>query len=243
MTFDALPPLADRAALFSALRQDQLVAAVDALGEHRWDADLEAGTITFSASADPSRRIVAGAELIASIAPGPRTVLWAWAHPRGRAGGAAARLRDYGTQHGLRALIEDETPFPADAGPDLDAWIGDAAHTIGRLTAEITGHAPYFAAPIGGGARAVLALDGVVPPLTVADALTALPRILASTTMTDPRTSVWDLARLAAWDMQWTDESYGGAVLRDATGSATFRFDDQARVSGVQGLLGGTPQA
>ncbi|HWU28644.1 MAG TPA: hypothetical protein VN041_06055, partial [Microbacterium sp.] len=48
MTFETLRALADRAALFTALRQDQLMTATDALGEHRWDVDLAAGTFTFA---------------------------------------------------------------------------------------------------------------------------------------------------------------------------------------------------
>lgn len=93
MTFPPLQPLADRAALFTALRQDALSAAADALGEHRWDADLAAGTLTFTANDDPTRQLVTRAHLIATIAPGPRSLLWAWAHPQGDPQGVAARLR------------------------------------------------------------------------------------------------------------------------------------------------------
>src|SRR5690606_17328274 len=96
MTFDALRSLADRAALFTALRQDQLVAATDALGEHRWDVDLAAGTFTFTSEADPSRTIVATPHLIASIAPGPRSLMWSWALPQGDRTGVTAKLREYG---------------------------------------------------------------------------------------------------------------------------------------------------
>ncbi|WP_396654804.1 DUF6882 domain-containing protein, partial [Microbacterium sp.] len=104
MTFPPLQPLADRAALFTALRQDALSAAADALGEHRWDADLAAGTLTFTANADPTRQLVTRAHLIATIAPGPRSLLWAWAHPQGDPQGVAAQLRAYGEQHGIAEL-------------------------------------------------------------------------------------------------------------------------------------------
>ena len=131
MTFAALQPLADRAALFVALRQDALSAAADALGDHRWDADMAAGTLTFTANDDPSRQLATRSHLVATIAPGPRSLLWAWAHPSGDPQGIAAQLRAYGEQHGIAELTAAEVPFPADASGDED-WIAQAAHKIGR---------------------------------------------------------------------------------------------------------------
>jgi hypothetical protein len=220
MTFAALQPLADRAALFTALRQDALSAAADALGEHRWDADMAAGTLTFTANADPSRQLVTRAHLIATIAPGPRSMLWAWAHPQGDPQGIAAQLQAY-------------------AAADED-WIAQAAHVIGGVAVELTGRAPYYSAPVGGGTRAVFLLDAPIAPLTVADAVIALPRILSGTALTDARTAVWDLARLANWTLTWTDESFGGATVVDGSGSATFRFDEQARITGIESTLSGS---
>lgn len=242
MTFPALAPLADRAALFAALRQDQLVAATDALGEHRWDVDLAAGTLTFTSEADPNRRIVARASLVATIAPGPRSLMWAWAHPQGGSDPQIAGLREYGTTYSIAELSQAELPFPAEADADLDGWISRAAHQVGAIAEEITGRSPYYSAPVGSGTRAVFLLDAPLPALTVADAVTALPRILPELSLSDARSSVWDLARLAGWSMQWTDEAYSGAVVSDASGSATFRFDEYARIAGVESTLGQTPQ-
>lgn len=238
MTFPALQPLADRAALFTALRQDALSAAADALGEHRWDADLAAGTLTFTANADPTRQLVTRAHLIATIAPGPRSLLWAWAHPQGDPQGVAAQLRAYGEQHGIADLTTPEVPFPADASGDAD-WIARAAHTIGGVAVELTGRSPYYSAPVEGGTRAVFLLDAPLAPLTVADTVVALPRTLSTTPLPDARTAVWDLARLAGWTLTWTDESFSGATVSDASGTATIRFDDQARISGVESSLRG----
>src|SRR5690606_38274574 len=122
MTFAALQPLADRASFFAALRQDALTTAVDALGEHRWHADLAAGTLTFSATASPAQRIVPRPHLVATSAPGPRSLLWAWAHPQGDPQGIAAQLRDYGAQYEIAELSQAEVPSPDDAGTDLDEW-------------------------------------------------------------------------------------------------------------------------
>ena len=236
MTFAALQPLADRAALFVALRQDALSAAADALGDHRWDADMAAGTLTFTANDDPSRQLATRSHLVATIAPGPRSLLWAWAHPSGDPQGIAAQLRAYGEQHGIAELTAAEVPFPADASGDED-WIAQAAHTIGGVAVELTGRAPYYSAPVGNGTRAVFLLDAPLPPLTVAEAVVALPRILSGTALSDARTSVWDLARLAGWTLTWTDESFSGAEVADATGTATFRFDEQARIAGIESSL------
>ncbi|GAA1532347.1 hypothetical protein HD600_002021 [Microbacterium ginsengiterrae] len=238
MTFAALQPLADRAALFAALRQDALTAAVDGLGEHRWDADLAAGTLTFSSTANPADTMVTRPHLIATIAPGPRSLLWAWAHPQGDPQGVAAQLREYGSQYGLEELTQSEVPFPEDTGADLDAWIAGAAHQIGAIAVEITGRSPYYSAPIGGGTRAVFLLDAPVPPTTVAEAVTKAPRILSGLDLSDARSAVWDAARLAGWNMEWTDADFTGATVSDASGSATFQFDDQARIIGIGSSLG-----
>lgn len=232
-----LHALADRAALFTALRQDQLSTATDALGEHRWDADLAAGTFTFTANDDQERRFEATPHLLVSIAPGPRSLMWSWALPHGDAGGVTDALRAYGQEHGIPELTDGEVSFPDDAGEDLDAWIADVAHAIGGAAVEITGRSPYYSAPFGGGARAVLLLDAPLPPLSVAAAVAALPRVMAGLTLNDPRSSVWDLARLAGWRLTWADDAFSAAEVSDSTGSATFRFDEYARISAFEGRL------
>lgn len=236
MTFAALQPLADRAALFTALRQDSLATALEDLGDHRWDADMAAGTLTFTSNDDASRQLVTRAHLVATIAPGPRSLLWAWAHPQGDADGVAAQLRDYGTEHGIAELSQSELAFPDDAAGDAD-WITAAAHTVGGVAVELTGRAPYYVAPVGSGTSAVFLLDAPIPPLTVASTAIALPRILSELALTDARTSVWDAARLAGWSLTWTDESFSGATIADASGSATFHFDERARITNVESSL------
>lgn len=238
MTFETLRSLADRAALFTALRQDQLITAVDDLGEHRWEVDLSAGLLTFAAEADPTRTLQATPHLVASIAPGPRSLMWAWALPDQHGVETADRLRAYGDQHGIPELADGEVPFPDDIGDDLDGWLTELAHVVGGAAAEITGLSPYYLAQVGE-ARAVLLLDAPLPALTVSIAVTALPRVLSGLTMRDPRASVWDLARLAGWRLEWADEAFTAAVVSDATGTATFRFDEQARIAGIESTLTG----
>lgn len=238
MTTDTLFALADRAALFTALRQQQLVAAVDELGEHRWDVDLEEGRFTFAATADPSRTVQATPHLIASIAPTPRSLMWAWALPQGDRSGLTERLRAYGQEHGIPALTEAEVPFPEDTGDDLDAWVTSFAHAVAGAAVEITGVSPYYLAT-SGGSKAVLLLEAPLEPLSVSFAVRTLPRVLSSLTLQDQRASVWDLARLASWRLEWVDADFSGAVVTDASGSATFSFDEQARISNIKGTLTG----
>lgn len=237
MSFETLRALADRAALFTALRQDQLAAATDDLGAHRWDVDLAAGTFRFTANEDPARTVAAEPHLLASIAPGPRTLAWAWALPLGDRTGVTDALRVYGEQHDIPELTQGEVPFPDGVDDDADAWIADIAHVIGGAAVEITGRSPYYSAPFGGGSRAVLLLDAPLAPLTVAAAVAALPRVLAGLTVNDPRSSVWDLARLAGWHLEWVDDAFSAAEVSDSTGSATFDFDEYARISGIRGRL------
>lgn len=237
MTFETLRALADRAALFTALRQDQLRTAAEALGEHRWDADLDAGTFTFSAVEDPSRTVVSTPHLVASIAPGPRSLMWSWALPQGDRTGITDALRAYGAEHGIRELTEGEVAFPDDIGDGLLGWIDDLARVIGGAAVEITGQSPFYAAAVGE-ARAVLLLEGALTPLTVADAAAALPRILSGLALADGRASVWDLSRLAGWHLTWTDDAFSAAEVTDATGTARFEFDEYARITGIRGRLG-----
>lgn len=233
MSFDTLAALADRAALFAALRQDQLRTATEALGDHRWDADLEAGRLTFSSTEDPDRSLVAVPELLASIAPGPRSLMWAWAMPDGHRSGIAERLLAYGAEHGVDELTQGEVAFPDDTGDDLDGWIAQLARTVAGAAMEITGQSPFLAAPVGGGTVAVLLLDAPLEPLTVSAAVAALPRLLPGIRMRDPRASVWDLGRLAGWQLAWADDAFTAATVTDASGSAVFRFDEYARIAGI----------
>lgn len=234
MTLEALYPLADRAALFAALRREALNTATAALGEHRWDVDLEAGTVTFSAVADPARRLVASAELVATLAPASGSILWGWAHPQGKSEGPVAKLRTHGEEAGIGLLSQAEVPFPPTATLQPDTWIDDTAFVIGLAATEITGAAPAFVAPVEGGTRAVFLLDAGLPPLTVAGAFGALPHILSTTPLRDGRTSAWGLARLAGWQFEWADAAYSGARVSDASGHATFHFDESARIIGFQ---------
>lgn len=230
MTIAALTSLADRAALYTALRQDALSTLLDSLGERGWEADLDAGTLTFTSTSDAQRRLVLPAQLIATVAPELRSLRWGWAHPQG-AGDAAERLRAHGEEQGVPALTTPEPAFDETATPEDAPTL---ARTVGGVLAEVTGRSPYFVAEAAGGTLAVFLLDAPLTPLTVAHAQAALPRLLPELALADARTSVWDLARLAGWQLTWGDEAFSTATVTDATGTASFRFDERARIVGIE---------
>lgn len=232
MSLDTLHPIADRSALYAAFRREEFTALLGSLGEHRWDVDLPAGTVTFSSLADPARRLVAPAELVATISPADRSILWGWAHPQGQPDGPVAALRARGQIDGIAVLASEHVPFPADAERRMDEYVSDAAFIVGLVATEITGRAPAFIAPLENGTQAVFLLNAGLPPLTVARALSALPQVLATLPLRDGRTAAWGLARLAGWRFEWSDAAYSAALVADDTGTARFSFDESARIVG-----------
>ena len=239
MPFESLNTLQNQAILYAALQQEALEALTDELGDYEWGVDAQEGTLTFTSKADPTHTIEAGAEVIASIAPGPRSMLWGWSMPQGRTDGYGAQLREYGEQHGIAALTDAEVPFPDQDLENPSAWVAEAAHQIGTVTTAVTGHGPYFGAPIGGDSRAVLliTLDPPLPQPTVASAVAALPRLLSGMTLPDARTSVWGLAKFAGWQLAWTDDQFLAATVSDGGSQANFSFDEQGRLTGVKANL------
>lgn len=234
MSLTELYPLADTAALYAALRRDAFTRMLAELGPYRWDVDLAAHTVTFSSLAQPEARVEATAHLLATLAPAAGSIQWGWAHPQGDPEGVAATLRDHGRQAGISLFGADTVPFPAEAAGNPAAWLDDAAFVISLAGIEATGIAPAFDAPLENGTRALFLLEVPLEPLTVQGALAQLPAVLAATTLRDPRTAVWGLARLAGWEFEWTEPiGFSAAVARDHSGGAAFSFDENARIAGI----------
>lgn len=80
-------------------------------------------------------------------------------------------------------------------------------------------------------------LDAPIPPTTVAEVVIKSPRLLSNLGLDDTRSSVWDAARLAGWNLEWSDAEFTGATISDGSSSAMFQFDEQARVTKVEGSL------
>lgn len=241
MAIASLTPLHNHAVLFATLQQEALEQRLAELGEYGWGADALEGTVTFTSKADPARHIAADAEVIASIAPGPRSMVWGWSIPQGRPDGFAAQVRAYGAQYGVAELTASEVPFPGDVTENLGAYALELAHQIGAVTAAVTGRGPYFAASVGGGSQALflLTLNPPLPQLTIAAAVPALPRLLSGVALSDPRGAIVGLAALARWTLTWADEQYLEATLNDGTSTATVSFDQQGRITNIAGTLSG----
>ena len=240
MTFSPLAPLVDRGILFTLLGQEQLSERIAALDSLRWHVDMAAKTITFSSETNPAQSISAPIELVATIAPGPRSMLWGWAHPQGGPDSPSVALREYGQQNGIEMLTTAEVPFPDDApdgGESLQQWISATAHDLGTSAVEVTGRRPYYSTPLGNGSQAVFLLGIDLREPVLSETLVVLPRLLAGEQIRDPRTAIWSLAGHAGWHLQWTDDRFEGATLTDGVSTATFVFSEAGLVTNMQPTL------
>jgi len=238
MQFADLQALSDQGSLYAYLTQRLLGEHVDErLGEYTWAADMAAKQLSF-VSSHSQARIDTTIDLVASIAPGPRSVLWGWAHPQ-TTGELATQLKTYGEAHGIPSLTADEVPLPTEAtGAELADEIADAAHLIGNVAVAVTGRAPYYSAPANGGTRVVFLLSGYDFPQVRLDHR-VVPRImeaLSMGTVLDQRGAMHWLGVRAGWEMSWNPE-WTQIQLRDpVTGNGlTATFDAHARLSNLTG--------
>lgn len=228
-TFIDLMPLADRAALWTALRQEALEKRLVELGEWRWDMNVAEQTLTFASVEDPAAALTVPAHLLASIAPGPRSLMWGWALPFSTDDGPAARLRTYGQEHGIASLAESELAFPELGEVPVREFVDQATADVGSACSEILGSAPFFAPEADGGTRAVLLLEIELEPITLQDAVISLPRILATGALRDPRMAIWGLGLHEGWQLTWEGDGFRSARLADGAARARFEFDELGR--------------
>lgn len=237
MDFPDLAPLVTQGAFFALAHQHLLGDTLEErLGEHTFEGDLSERRISFVSVADPDRRLDTTADLVATLAPGPRSLLWGWANPQG-AGTTAGDLRAYGEQHGIPALCQPEVPLRTEAtGDPLADEIAQSVHTVGQAVVGALGRAPYYSAPVGGGTRALFLLSGSdLPRLAIGP---TLPRYLMAAasagTTTDHRTAFHWMAVYAGWRLTW-DEAYTRATVSDpeSRNRATVEFTPQALLGRV----------
>lgn len=226
-----LQNVANRAAYYASLRQTLFSELLeDRLGEHRFEGDFETGTLRFIGREDT---LEARIHLIGSVAPGPRSMLWGWAHPQGGSG-AASKVRELGERFGITDLTTPELPFEAD--DDIAETVARLAHLVGYVGVEATRLSPYYTADVGGGTRAVFAVEGIeVPQPSLMQVSTRMEFVLSAGNITDQYSSVLGLAehRPGLSVVEQGPE----VVLSDDTGSVTFRFDEQRRISGANMTL------
>lgn len=231
---------AQHTALFAVERQVALDAALtEALGEYRWDLDLAARALTFRSE---DRELSGRADLLASVAARPATLLWAWSSQLIDLVGPdplAERLREHGTAHRLPALTAEELDYDLPEGQDQREVIAEVAHEVGRIGLEVFGpEALYYTFPAGGGSRGCVLLRDLpleLPPVRLESIATALGR---SAAMLDDIGWAFDgLARLLpGWQAQPGRAADGASVdvIADAQGrrlSATSTLDEHGRIA------------
>lgn len=223
-----LQNVANRAALYANLKQTLFSEYLEEqLGEHRFEGDLEEGTLRFVGA---ERSLDATAHLIASVAPGPRSMLWGWAHPQG-GGEVAAMVKALGERYGITDLMTPELPF--EPGEDIAEAVVQLAHLVGYVGIEATRLSPYYTVNAGQGTRLVFVLEGIdVPEPELMQVASRLEYVLSSGNITDHRSSVLGLAEHRPGFTVTEDGEH--ARLSDETGTVDFTFDEQRRITGAK---------
>lgn len=237
--FADLRELHDRGALYAALSQLLLQQGVEERlgGGFDYAADLDTDSLVFAGRATGAT-IGTTVELMASVAPGPQTMLWGRALPTGGRAGAQLIL-ERGRADGLPSLLNDEVPFPLGEDPDNAAQY--AALEIGAVVAAVTDGGLTYIVSVGGGALAVLLLGGLdfAQPRIDHRFLTRVPMAFGAGTIEDHRAAVQGLAAMSRWNIDWTADRSHAELTDPVTGnSATARFDVDARLTSLQGSLG-----
>lgn len=236
--FEDLRSLHDRGALYAALSQLLLQEGVEERvgGEFDYAADLDRDSFVFTGRATGGT-IETTVELMASVAPGPRSVLWGRALPSGGRAGAQMIL-ERGHADELPSLLADELPFPVGDDPDDAAQY--VALEIGAVVAAVTGGGLTYVVAVGGGTLAVLLLGGLdfARPRIDHRFLARVPMALGAGTIEDHRAAVHGLAAMSGWTIDWTSDWSSAELVDPVTGnSATAEFDGYARLTSLRGSL------
>ncbi len=242
MHFPELAPLVSQGAFYSIVRQEMLSELLDQrLGTYRWQVDMNGPTLSFVSDERPDTRLDLSAEMVASVAPGPKSLLWGWANLQS-VSAANERVKAYGEQHGVTVLTQPEVPLRTEAvGEALGDEVAQVVHEIGRAVVGVLGRAPYYSAPAGGGTRVLFLVDG--PGLPGARIDETLPRLLMSAAgsgaTADHRTSFHWLVVHSGWELTW-DQQWTASEIRDPENgnTATATFTSEGLLSGVQLHLG-----
>lgn len=233
--------VADHGALHAMIGQRRLQEKLDAeLGEFTLEGDPSRGQLSFVSRADPARRVDTRMQMVASVAPGPRSLLWGWAHPQVTDPSAAERLRAIGEQHGLTDLTTPEVPFHTDAtGEDLRVELAGLGHALAAAAVEATGGAnPYYLAPLGGGSLMVALLDGAeLRPVDLAVDGAGIVSALMESPTTNQRAAVMGFARHSGFGVQSAPDGSQDEVSDGRGSRLTFSWDPAGRMANLQAQL------
>ncbi|MDF2846549.1 MAG: hypothetical protein K0R97_531 [Oerskovia sp.] len=223
-----LQDLVDRAVILSAEHQAHFA---DLGGESAWDADLEAGTLTFHSEIP----LVCGAHFLGTAAPATQSWLWGWHNvnhfPEGVVA-AAEHVHQRGVTGGIFELSTPEILL-TDAVP----------YRLALAAKAVTGHFTHFAGPTGGGTCAWFLVTHPrfeLPPATVARVARVVPEGIGSTVVADHRRAVRAYAVLRGLDIRWQDEQT--ALVAAGDGDVTVSFDERGRLSGLSASLAAAPE-
>ena len=151
---------------------------------HSWDVDLDRAAFAYD---NGTEQITARAQLIASLAEEPATLVWGWTPPFAHwqaPDSDIVRLRQVAERAGLSELTTPEIPYPYRPGvDDQAAAIAAFSHEVGGAAIELLGPSfDYYSAPTGPARRMVLLLDRwsePVPQVTPEAVFQRLPRLAA----------------------------------------------------------------
>ncbi|RXR26812.1 hypothetical protein EQW78_08305 [Oerskovia turbata] len=223
-----LQDLVDRAVILSAEHQAHFA---DLGGESAWDADLEAGTVTFHSEIP----LVCGAHFLGTAAPETQSWLWGWHNVNHFSEGVVAAAEHVHQRGVTGGIFELSTP---------EILLTDAVpYRLALAAKAVTGHFTHFAGPTGGGTCAWFLVTHPrfeLPPATVARVVRVVPEGIGSTVVADHRRAVRAYAVLRGLDLRWQDEQT--ALLGVSDGEVTVSFDERGRLRDVSGSLAGAPE-
>ena len=223
-----LQDLVDRAVILSTEHQAHFA---DLGGESAWDADLEAGTLTFHAEIP----LVCGAHFIGTAAPATQSWLWGWHNVNHFPDGVVAAAEHVHQRGVAGSVFELSTP---------EILLTDAVpYRLALAAKAVTGHFTHFAGPTGGGTCAWFLLTHPrfeLPAATGVRVANVIVQGISSTEVADHRRAVRAYAVLRGLDIRWQDAQI--AVLGTSDGIVTVSFDDRGCLSEVSATSTSVPE-
>lgn len=228
--------LLDDAAFLSLEHQLRLEEAV---GQHNWNVDLQAQRFTFTGEHELTCTDV---HLLGSAAPGPGSWLWAWANPSGYPEAVTAlttAVRDFGREHGIPELAEPEVPFGALPGaPDHPRVV---AALMTEAAKAVSGRWTSYTAEVGSGTHASFMIehpDFALPAPEGPRTMRVIQEGLSGLPLRDVRRALYSYGVRRGLTAEF-DPSGGRLDLTGPDFQATVGFDEQGRVTAVDGKMAG----
>lgn len=206
---------------YAALAYDKQTDLYEVIGDNGWNADLDAGTISFGS------QLVFPVQVLGTFSHASQTWLWAWANAQSdlpeRLLSQARQLRAYGEQQGIELLTVSTF-----AATELDL------HSIGAIAAGLFGASAYYLADYGAGIM-VLTLKSElidqVPKNDFARIPSVFPQVI----------TLFELRHRPAFIYYLTQKGYALTEMADSVsatlspGTLTATFDDLGRLANLKG--------